>query len=161
MPAAAARFPCKPGDRQAHQVHLAPARSPDSLEEFHPDRMAKRILGMGDMVSLIEQRRQGAAGRGSRPRPPSALMQPNPHAGRLHRDEPPDPQDGRRVEAHVGPARRRPCHGCQARWTKGALDDMEAIINSMTREERRAAPTSSTAAGVRASLGAPAYRSPT
>lgn len=26
----------------------------DSLEEFHPDRMAKRILGMGDVVSLIE-----------------------------------------------------------------------------------------------------------
>jgi signal recognition particle subunit SRP54 len=26
-----------------------------SLEEFHPDRMAKRILGMGDMVSLIEK----------------------------------------------------------------------------------------------------------
>lgn len=28
---------------------------PDSLEEFHPDRMAKRILGMGDVVSLIEK----------------------------------------------------------------------------------------------------------
>lgn len=27
----------------------------DSLEEFHPDRMAKRILGMGDVVSLIEK----------------------------------------------------------------------------------------------------------
>lgn len=28
---------------------------PDSLETFHPDRMAKRILGMGDVVSLIER----------------------------------------------------------------------------------------------------------
>ena len=27
---------------------------PSSLEEFYPDRMAKRILGMGDVVSLIE-----------------------------------------------------------------------------------------------------------
>ncbi len=27
----------------------------DSLEEFHPDRMASRILGMGDVVSLVEQ----------------------------------------------------------------------------------------------------------
>jgi signal recognition particle subunit SRP54 len=27
----------------------------DALEEFHPDRMAGRILGMGDMLSLIEQ----------------------------------------------------------------------------------------------------------
>jgi len=28
---------------------------PNSLEEFYPDRMAKRILGMGDVVSLIEK----------------------------------------------------------------------------------------------------------
>ncbi|MDD4266901.1 MAG: signal recognition particle protein [Pirellulaceae bacterium] len=27
----------------------------DSLEEFHPDRMAGRILGMGDILSLVEQ----------------------------------------------------------------------------------------------------------
>ncbi|MCI2085589.1 MAG: signal recognition particle protein [Olsenella sp.] len=28
---------------------------PDSLEIFHPDRMAKRILGMGDVYGIIEQ----------------------------------------------------------------------------------------------------------
>ncbi len=28
---------------------------PSSLEVFHPDRMAKRILGMGDVVGIIEQ----------------------------------------------------------------------------------------------------------
>jgi len=28
---------------------------PDDLETFHPDRMAGRILGMGDMLTLIEQ----------------------------------------------------------------------------------------------------------
>jgi len=27
---------------------------PDALEPFHPDRIASRILGMGDMLSLIE-----------------------------------------------------------------------------------------------------------
>jgi signal recognition particle subunit SRP54 len=27
----------------------------EALEEFHPDRMAGRILGMGDMLTLIEQ----------------------------------------------------------------------------------------------------------
>jgi len=27
----------------------------DNLEEFHPDRMASRILGMGDVVSLVER----------------------------------------------------------------------------------------------------------
>ena len=33
---------------------------PDSLEVFHPDRMAKRILGMGDVVSIIEKAQQHA-----------------------------------------------------------------------------------------------------
>ena len=27
----------------------------DALEEFHPDRIARRILGMGDIVSLVEK----------------------------------------------------------------------------------------------------------
>jgi len=30
----------------------------DKLEEFHPDRMAGRILGMGDVVSLVEKAQQ-------------------------------------------------------------------------------------------------------
>ena len=33
---------------------ISSGEKPDSLEEFHPDLMAKRILGMGDVVSLIE-----------------------------------------------------------------------------------------------------------
>ena len=32
----------------------------DRLEEFHPDRMASRILGMGDVVSLIEKAQEAA-----------------------------------------------------------------------------------------------------
>ena len=27
----------------------------EKLEKFHPDRMAQRILGMGDVLSLIEK----------------------------------------------------------------------------------------------------------
>jgi signal recognition particle subunit SRP54 len=30
----------------------------DNLEEFHPDRMAGRILGMGDVLTLVEQAQQ-------------------------------------------------------------------------------------------------------
>lgn len=30
----------------------------DRLEEFHPDRMASRILGMGDVISLVERAQQ-------------------------------------------------------------------------------------------------------
>lgn len=33
---------------------------PDSLEVFHPDRMAKRILGMGDVVSIVEKAQAAA-----------------------------------------------------------------------------------------------------
>jgi len=29
--------------------------APDSLEEFHPDRMASRILGMGDILTLVDK----------------------------------------------------------------------------------------------------------
>ena len=31
---------------------------PDALEPFHPDRLASRILGMGDMLTLIERAQQ-------------------------------------------------------------------------------------------------------
>ena len=30
----------------------------DALEEFHPERMAGRILGMGDVLTLVEQAQQ-------------------------------------------------------------------------------------------------------
>ena len=33
---------------------ISQGEKPYSLERFHPDRMAKRILGMGDVVSIIE-----------------------------------------------------------------------------------------------------------
>jgi len=34
---------------------ISEGEKPSSLDEFHPDRMARRILGMGDVVSLIER----------------------------------------------------------------------------------------------------------
>ncbi|MCX6640081.1 MAG: signal recognition particle protein [bacterium] len=36
-------------------VYIGTGEKPDALEEFHPDRMASRILGMGDIVSLVEK----------------------------------------------------------------------------------------------------------
>jgi signal recognition particle subunit SRP54 len=35
------------------------SEKPDGLEPFHPDRLAQRILGMGDVLSLVEQVEQG------------------------------------------------------------------------------------------------------
>ena len=34
---------------------LGTGEKPDQLELFHPDRIATRILGMGDVVSLVEK----------------------------------------------------------------------------------------------------------
>ncbi len=34
---------------------LGTGERPDALEPFHPDRLASRILGMGDVVSLVER----------------------------------------------------------------------------------------------------------
>ena len=46
---------------------ISAGEKPDSLEPFHPDRMAKRILGMGDVVSLIEHASKKFGPKGSRP----------------------------------------------------------------------------------------------
>jgi signal recognition particle subunit SRP54 len=35
------------------------SEKPDGLEPFHPERMASRILGMGDVLSLVEDARKG------------------------------------------------------------------------------------------------------
>jgi signal recognition particle subunit SRP54 len=44
--------------RQADQVRRC-WRKAAGLEAFHPERMASRILGMGDVLSLIEEARKG------------------------------------------------------------------------------------------------------
>ena len=54
----------------------------DALEEFHPDRMASRILGMGDVVTFVEKLQgqvDARARAGTRRENPKAV----PHARRL------------------------------------------------------------------------------
>ena len=41
----------------------------DALEPFHPDRIAQRILGMGDVLSLVEQVEQNVDRRKRRSLP--------------------------------------------------------------------------------------------
>ena len=36
-------------------MFIGTGEKPDEFELFHPDRMASRILGMGDIVSLVER----------------------------------------------------------------------------------------------------------
>src|SRR5690606_3069795 len=35
--------------------YVGTGEKPDALELFHPDRMASRILGMGDVLTLVEK----------------------------------------------------------------------------------------------------------
>ncbi len=42
----------------------------DALEEFHPERVAGRILGMGDIVGLVEKAAETSTRRRPRSSPP-------------------------------------------------------------------------------------------
>ena len=60
-------------DGQADQVRRHRAKSWPSSEPFHPDRMASRILGMGDVLSLIEKAQRAQSTR-KRPCPLTRKM---------------------------------------------------------------------------------------
>ena len=78
----------------------------DQFERFHPDRMAQRILGMGDVMTLIEKAggclRRGAGGRaraqaaqvGVRPRRLPGPDAPDPPARSAPVADRDDPRDG-------------------------------------------------------------------
>ena len=77
---------------------------PDSLEVFHPDRMAKRILGMGDVISIVEQAQKNA--------------------------------DEKQVEDAERMLREGFTMSQQGGLDDSSLGRIEAIIHSMTKEER-------------------------
>jgi signal recognition particle subunit SRP54 len=116
---------------------LAVGEQADRLELFHPDRMASRILGMGDVLSLIEKAEQAldqeqALAMGTKliqgeftledflaqlqeikkMGPISQLLEMIPGLGGISNEVAPDVTDGE-------------------------MRRIEAIIYSMTREERR------------------------
>ena len=108
----------------------------DEFEPFHPDRMASRILGMGDVLTLIEKAeadlrgRREAQGRGDRSQ--SGRSRSRTSSSRCSRSS--------------AWARSRTCSGCcracprrcaTPRSTTGSIARIEAIIRSMTPEERR------------------------
>jgi len=104
------------------------------LEEFHPDRMAGRILGMGDVVTLVEktQREFDQA--------QAAKMQEKMAKGRLTLD---DFLGQMKQLQKVGPLKEimKMIPGMGGQMEAMQLDDgemqrMEAIIRSMTPQER-------------------------
>ena len=106
----------------------------DAIEVFHPDRMASRILGMGDVLTLIERRRPPSMRRKPRSSPKSS-KEPL-HADRLSRPAQLHEEHGlaagaRRDGAGAG---RQALAG--AKIDEKAMAHTEAIILSMTPAER-------------------------
>ncbi|HYZ18626.1 MAG TPA: signal recognition particle protein [Gaiellaceae bacterium] len=107
----------------------------DQLEYFHPDRMASRILGMGDVMTLIEKA-EAAASEGEQERLERQLM-----AGEFTFD---DFLASYRMLRRMGPLKgvlsMIPGVGKQLQGLEVNEQDMgrvEAIVLSMTPQERR------------------------
>ena len=109
-----------------------------ALEPFHPDRVASRILGMGDVVSLVEEVERGVD-----------RDQADKLARKLKSGKGFDLEDFRSQMSQIGSLggvgglmEKLPGMGGMTEKLKGRVDDRDvarlvAIINSMTPLERR------------------------
>lgn len=109
----------------------------DALEPFYPDRIASRILGMGDVLSLIEQV-ESKVDREKAEKVASKVMKSGKFSLEDFRDQ---LQQMRSMGGMMGLMDKLPGMGQMAGKMQGQMDDkvtvrMEAIINSMTRQER-------------------------
>jgi len=117
---------------------VSAGEKPDALEPFYPDRMAKRILGMGDVVSLIEKAQEAAA---------DADEVDEKTAARLAKgdftleDFLTQITQVRKMGGLGGILKSLPGAGklkdVEGQVNEDELDRVEAIIFSMTRKERR------------------------
>ncbi|MDX6646887.1 MAG: signal recognition particle subunit [Miltoncostaeaceae bacterium] len=109
----------------------------DALEPFHPDRMASRILGMGDVLTLIERAQQTvdeteAKRLEQKIRGGSLTLQDFLEQMRQVRRMGPISQILGMLPGFRGAAKLR-----GAEVDEKQLDRVEAIIQSMTADERR------------------------
>jgi signal recognition particle subunit SRP54 len=106
----------------------------DALEVFHPDRMASRILGMGDVLTLIERAEQAAT------EDEQAQMEARLRKGQFTFDDFLSAQKMlRRMGPLQGVLKLIPGLGNQlagADMDEGKLKRVEAIVLSMTPKER-------------------------
>ena len=109
----------------------------EDFERFHPDRMAGRILGMGDVLSLIEKAEQQV----------DAEQAAGPAGEDAHATSSRSRTSSSRCAGAEDGAARRACSGMMpgmgamkqlkdADVDEGELDRVEAIILSMTPGER-------------------------
>ncbi len=106
----------------------------EALEEFHPERIAGRILGMGDVVSLVEKAQQEVS------EADAAKMAEKMAKGQLTFD---DFLDQMRSLRRMGPMKQilgmLPGVGSMLKDVtidEKELDRIEGMVHSMTKEER-------------------------
>jgi len=110
----------------------------DALEPFHPDRIASRILGMGDVLSLIEEVEQ-KVDRKQAERLAKKVKSGKGFDLEDFRDQLKQMQN---MGGMMGLMDKLPGMGNMSEQVKGQMDDkitirMEAMINSMTPGERQ------------------------
>ena len=111
----------------------------DGLEAFHPDRVASRILGMGDVLSLIEDVEKKVDKEKAQ-----RLAQKIKRGKRFDLEDFKEQlQQMQNMGGITNMLDKMPGMGGMAKAAAGKVDDkmfgrMEAIINSMTLQERRA-----------------------
>jgi signal recognition particle subunit SRP54 len=111
----------------------------DALEPFHPDRIVSRILGMGDIMSLIEKAEQQVDKKRAQEIATKALTGDG-FSLEDFRDQLRQVKKMGSLQSLVGMLPRiGPFSGLQAAADKvddSQINRVEAIINSMTRHER-------------------------
>ena len=109
----------------------------DGLEPFHPDRLAQRILGMGDVVSFVE-RVQETVDADEAERAAQRLME-NRFTLEDFRSQLTQIKKMGPIGQLVGmlPGAGQMASAAQAAVDSGQMAKIEAIIDSMTPDERR------------------------
>lgn len=108
----------------------------DRLEEFHPDRMAGRILGMGDIVSLVEQAQQQVTAEDA------AKLEAKMAKGQLSLDDFIGQMDkvmgGRSMKDMLKmiPGVGKMMRDTELNIDEGEIRRMKAIVHSMTPKEK-------------------------
>jgi len=106
----------------------------DNLEEFHPDRMAGRILGMGDVVSLVEKAQEQFSAEEAQ------KMQEKLAKGSLTFDDfLKQMQSMKKMGGMKDLLKMLPGMGGQLAgmdFDDGEITRIEAIVHSMTKKER-------------------------
>jgi signal recognition particle subunit SRP54 len=110
----------------------------DAFEAFHPDRVTSRILGMGDIVSLVEEAERKVDQKKSE----QISKKIKKGKGFNFNDFKDQLQQLKKMGGMQSMLKKLPGMGQMPKAAKAAMDDgmtvkMEAIIDSMTLKERR------------------------